>query len=138
VLVQVNNCPCLHLLFRGRKLISPGSGNFRGLLELCAQSRVRPTWLVFSPISTVHTSSCSATEAPKVALQPRGVNSRVGFACKSMATLAHFATMARGITALNKQGPAYAGGGSESTCSLAAGSAVLRPRGKRGNYWRMA
>jgi hypothetical protein len=81
VLVQVNNCSCLRLLYLGRKVKSLGVATPRGFLELMLQSRVRPTWLVFSPTPILHTSpqfaptsiSCCRITAGHEIVQPETV-----------------------------------------------------------------
>jgi hypothetical protein len=60
-MTQLITRPCLHLLSGRRKLKSPGVATLQGFLELYRQSRVRPTWLVFSPTLSFHSSPCFAS-----------------------------------------------------------------------------
>jgi hypothetical protein len=78
-MTQLITRPCLHLLFGKRKLISPGAVKHRGLKELIVTvPKPAKFWLVFSPSHPFHASFLFTPAAPKVVLQPRGVNSRVG------------------------------------------------------------
>jgi hypothetical protein len=74
----VITCQCLRLLLGRRKLISPGSENFRGLLELCGSPEFGQNLASILPDTHSSSKLLLATVAPKVVLQPRGVNSRVG------------------------------------------------------------